>query len=278
MLLKRTLSSIVIGVMLTGLVQPAFALETNAPIPIDDCDNSQYEYTPEPEGIEDLGVQLNDMYHEVGSSLNIDYVYVKIIHLLAGGKAVYADKRPNIKSELTVDNVKAPFEIEGATQNWNISASWVICPEEEIERPSKYFVPDAAYSATSEVVKLMNTRYYADRGVMQDYFDALNNDVKTNILFCEAIMEYIGSDREAIESFYPVYEKLLYEKEKDENVVESNGDGTFSMKDKFKEILISNNISNERDIEVITLILSFDSKLAKSSTPDALKEIGRAHV
>ena len=44
------------------------------------------------------------------------------------------------------------------------------------------------------------------------------------------------------------------------------------MKDKFKEILISNNISNERDIEVITLILSFDSKLAKSSTPDALKE------
>lgn len=123
MLLKRTLSSIVIGVMLTGLVQPAFALETNAPIPIDDCDNSQYEYTPEPEGIEDLGVQLNDMYHEVGSSLNIDYVYVKIIHLLAGGKAVYADKRPNIKSELTVDNVKAPFEIEGATQNWNISAS-----------------------------------------------------------------------------------------------------------------------------------------------------------
>ena len=272
MLLKRTLSSIVIGVMLTGLVQPAFALETNAPIPIDDCDNSQYEYMPEPEGIEDLGVQLNDMYHEVGSSLNIDYVYVKIIHLLAGGKAVYADKRPNIKSELTVDNVKAPFEIEGATQNWNISASWVICPDEEIERPSKYFVPDAAYSATSEVVKLMNTRYYADRGVMQDYFDALNNDVKTNILFCEAIMEYIGSDREAIESFYPVYEKLLYEKEKDENVVESNGDGTFSMKDKFKEILISNNISNERDIEVITLILSFDSKLAKSSTPDALKE------
>lgn len=279
MLLKRAISSVIAGLLLTGLIQPAFALEaeksetdSEQDITIIDMDSDYVEYMPEPEGIADLGVQLNDLYHEVGKSLNIDYVYVKIIHLIAGGKAVYADKRPNIKSELTVDNVKAPFEIDGANQNWALEAPWVICPDEDIERPSKYYVPDAAYSATSEVVKLMNVRYYADRGQMTEYFEALSTDVKTNIIFCEAMMEYIGSEREAIESFYPVYEKILYEKEKNENVIVSNGDGTFSMKDKFKNILKSNNISNERDIEVITLILSFDSKLASSSNPEALKD------
>lgn len=286
MLFKRAISSIIVGMLITGLVQPAFATsatqeqdDTFGEIIIDTEISGEVvdgatisEEIPEVQGIEDLGVQLNDLYHEVGKSLNIDYIYVKIIHLLAGGKAVYADKRPNIRSEITVDTVKAPFEIDGANQNWDLSAPWIICPDEEIERPSKYYIPDAAYSATSEVVKLMNTRYYADRGQMESYFNALSNDVKTNIIFCEAIMEYIGSDRDAIESFYPVYEKVLYEKEKNENVIEANGDGTFTMKDKFKTIFMLNNIDDPRDLEVLSLILSFDSKLAVNSSPDALKE------
>lgn len=223
-------------------------------------------------GVEDLSVQLNDLYKEVGRNLNIDYMYVKILHLLAGGKAIYADKRPNIYTGLTVESMDAPFDIEGALQKYSAEAPWVLCPDEDVQRPNKYYMPDAAYSVTSEVVKLMNQRYYADRGQMTPYFEALSLDVKTNVIFCEAVLEYIGSSREAIESFYSNYESILYEKEKDENVITSNGDGTFDIKDKFKKILVANNISDERDLEVLSLILSFDSKLAASDNPDSVKD------
>ncbi len=277
MLLKRMLASTIVGMMLLSPVQFAFASEAtidisdNQSIDIEKIEKESEEIINSI-GIEDLSVQLNDLYHEVGKQLNIDYIYVKILHLLAGGKAVYADKRPNIYSELTVDSVNAPFDIKGASQKYSLQAYWVYCPDEEIERPNKYYIPDAAYSVTSEVVKLMNQRYFIDRGQMKPYFDALSMDVKTNIIFCEAVMEYIGSSREAIESFYPNYEKILYEKGKNENVVESNGEGVFKIKDEFKSILVDNNISSERDLEVLALILSFDSKLAASSDPDAIKE------
>ena len=278
MLIKRIVASVIASVMIVGTTQVAYAAEaesSDAPemtITIDSSISSEGTTEVTTPALDDLAVQLNDMYVEVGRNLNIDYIYVKILHLLAGGKAVYADKLPNIYSETTVESMQGPFDIEGATQTYSVQAPWVVCPDEEIERPSKYYIVDAAYSTTSDIVKLMNQRYFADRGQMQDYFDALSKEVKTNIVFCEAVMEYIGSNREAIESFYSIYEKILYEKETGENVIEANGDGTFSIKDKFKQIFISNNITSERDLEILCLILSFDSKLAASSSPDEVKD------
>lgn len=223
-------------------------------------------------GVDDIGVQLNDLYKEVGKSLNIDYMYVKILHLIAGGKAVYADKRPNILAELTVESMAAPFDIDGAVQLYNQQAPWIVMPDETVERPSKYYLPDAAYSVTSEVVKLMNGRYYADRGEMQEYFDALSKDVKTNVIFCEAVLEYIGAEREAIESFYVTYEKILYEKEANENVLEMNEDGTFSIKEEFKDIFVDNYLGDEDILNVLSIILSFDSKLAASKSVDEVRD------
>lgn len=284
MVLQRMISSLLIGLLMLNVLPIAYATD-NLVVSVDGStelsdivlQNKQEEITSDennvtPKRLADLPTQLDRLYHDIGKNLNIDYIYVKILHLLSGGKAVYADQYPNIYSEVTVDSMTGPFEIAGASQNFALEAEWVLCPDEEIERPSKYYLPDAAYSTTSEVVKIMNKRYYADRGQMQEYFNALSSDVKTNIIFCESIMEYIGSSREAIESFYGNYEKILYEKEKNENVVEVMEDGTFKIKPKFREILTSNNISDERDLEVLALVLSFDSKLAISSDPDSIKE------
>lgn len=270
MLFKQAIASTLVGILLLCNTQVAFGADIEANI--ESVTTTEEVEKMMTAGVDDLAVQLNDLYKEVGKSLNIDYVYVKIMHLIAGGKAVYADKRPNIYAELTVDSMESPFYIEGATQNFAVQAPWANLPDETIERPNKYYLPDTAYSVTSEVVKLMNNRYYADRGQMQPYFSALNNDVKTNVIFCEAMLEYTGSSREAIESFYSSYEKILYEKEKDENVLESDGEGHFTFKDKFKTILTSNNISSARDLEILSIILSFDSKLAASSNPDTVKD------
>lgn len=272
MILRRVAASVVVGMLLLGTLPVALATDieqTTEDLSIATEEEIDKVILP---GVDDLAVQLNDLYKEVGKSLNIDYVYVKILHILADGKAVYPDKRPNIYSELTADSMSGPFDIAGATQSYSVMAPWALCPDETIERPNKYYIPDAAYSVTSEVVKLMNQRYYSDRGQMQSYFDALSKDVKTNVVFCEAVLEYIGSDSLTVESFYSNYEKILYEKDKDENVLESDGNGTFTIKDKFKAILKDNNISDERDLGVLSIILSFDGKLAASSNPDTVKD------
>ena len=187
--------------------------------------------------IEDLEVQLNDLYHRVGDYFKIDYLYIKILHLLAGGKAVYAEELPNIYCDETVNTLEAPLDIEGANTNYVHSAPWAECTDESIERPSKYYIPDAIYNVTADVIKIMNKRSAADRGVMQDYFDALTLDVKTNILFCEAILEYTGNSEETVNSFYSTYEKLVYDKAPNENVIEVVN-GEYAFKDKFKTTVI----------------------------------------
>lgn len=258
---KQIISSVIIGVMLFSNMQIAYASDS---ITSDNINTIS-------ESTDDLGVQLNDLYYRVGEQLNIDYIYVKLIHLVAGGKAVYADQRPNIYNETTVDMFKGPFDIKGAEQEYKIQAPWAFCPDSNVERPSKYYLPDAAYSVTSDVVKIMNKRFYYDRGYMQNYFDALNKDVKTTILFYEAMLEYIGASQDEVNRFYSVYEKILYEKDKDENVLESDGEGVFYFKDEYRKILEASNISDE-SIEVLSIMLSFDSKLAGYNDPDTIKD------
>ena len=252
---RRIIASVIIGLLFIGNMQVVYASDNMEVIG---------------ESTDDLGVQLNDLYHEVGGNLNIDYMYVKIIHLLAGGKAIYADQRPNIYNEKTVDTFKGPFEIDGVEQEYLVAAPWAFCPDSDVERPSKYYLPDAAYNVTSDIVKIMNNRFYFDRGYMQSYFDALNKDVKTTILFTEALLEYTGASSETVNKFYNIYEKILYEKEKDENVLESNENGVYSFKKEYKQILIDNNI-DEKSIGVLSVILSFDSKLAAYNDPDTIK-------
>lgn len=84
---KQIISSVIIGVILFSNMQIAYASDS---ITSDNINTIS-------ESTDDLGVQLNDLYYRVGEQLNIDYIYVKLIHLVAGGKAVYADQRPNIQ-------------------------------------------------------------------------------------------------------------------------------------------------------------------------------------
>lgn len=221
-------------------------------------------------GLDSLPEQLDNLYKEIGESLNIGYNYVKMTHLLAGGKAVYADKKPNIYVDLAVDTVKAPFEIEGVKQEYKYKANWAYCPDMTIERPNKYYLPDAGYNVMVEITKLMNSRLEIDRGILQDYFNSLKDEVKMNIVYYEAILKYLGYSDEAVNNFYKVYERIIYMKQQNENVIEQLEDGTFRIKDKFKQVFIQNKIENP---DRIAVILSFDSSLAISSDVDSIKSV-----
>ena len=267
---KRLLASALVSVTLISNLSVAFASEVIQETDITNIGIEQVtDETNSDISVDDLNIQLNDLYHEVGDELHINYIYVKILHMLAGGKAVYADNVPNIYVEETVDTLSGPFDIVGASTTYDLQAPWVVCPDDSIKRTSKYYLPDAAYNVTAEIISIMNSRYVTDRGILQDYFNALSNDVKTNILFCEAILQYTGSSADSVNSFYKIYEKIIYDKECDENVLEAV-DGVYKFKEQFEEIIRKNGIETDREIEILSLVLSFDSKLAASSTTDEL--------
>ena len=227
----------------------------------------------EVKGIDDLNIQLDELYHRVGEELNINYLYVKILHMIAGGKAVYADTLPYIYVDQTADSLPGAFDIAGASQSYDRMAPWATCPDDTIERPSKYYLPDAAYNVTADIVSIMNSRYVADRGRMQTYFDALDISVKNNILFCEAVLQYTGSSIESVNSFHSIYEKLIYDKDYNENVLECTADYEYIFKPKFETIIRNNGINTDRELEILSHILRFDSKLAASAyTSDLASE------
>lgn len=274
--LKCVTSSILVGLITVYTMIPAMAVETTSKGEVAQSSNTENNIeiinTNEVVSTDDLNVQLNDLYKEIGEQLNINYMYVKIMHMIAGGKAVYAEAIPNIKIDTTVDSLSGSFDIDGATQSYDLVADWIVCPDDTISRPSKYYLPDAAYNVMAEVIAIMNTRYYADRGTMQDYFNALNNDVKTTIIFCEAVLQYTGSTQESVNSFYNIYEKLLYDKANNEYVLESDGLGNYVFKDRFKDIITDNGINTSRELEILGIVLRFDSNLAASASTDEISD------
>ena len=222
-------------------------------------------------GIADLQDQLDEVYVTTGGLLGLDAKYVKIIHLLAGGKAVYADKKPNIYAEETVESMKGPFDIDGAMETEYAMAPWAVCPDTAVDRPKSHYLPDAAYSVSRDIVRLMNRNYKRDRGEMQIYFDALKKDTKINVIFCEAVMEYTQCSEDSVNNFYKCYEKMLYDKQADENVVDIDENGVVSIKGKFESIMVKNGIERKA-LKPLAIIFSFDEDLAINSSPDSLKE------
>lgn len=218
-----------------------------------------------------LSSQLNKLYSDIGVTLGIPDTYVKAVHLIAGGEAIYSDRLPNIYTDETAKGLKAPFEIPGVMQVYDKEYNTNIEVPKEIQRPSKYYLPDAAYNVMSTIVAIMSDRYNVDRGQMQPYFNALKEDAKQNVVFYEALMVYLGYSNEQVDNLYKAYEKILYKKDKNEYVVEcteSDGDTHYDICSKFTNIFNSYGIT---DTSKLAIAMSFDGLLAKNDNPDVLK-------
>lgn len=221
--------------------------------------------------VEDINVQIEEIYTEVSSMLNLDTKYVKILHLIAGGKTIYLDKKPSVYADETVNTLNGPFEIKGANTEYRIMPD-IVSEDTTIIRPSAYYLPDAAYSVTYDIVQIMNERNKLDRGDLQEYFDGLKMEIKKEILFCEAVMVYTGESDEVVNSFYKAYEKMIYDKQKGENIIETSEDGTVKFKETHYNTLISNGIVNEDTINNLAIILSFSSNIKENDNVDEIKD------
>lgn len=277
----RIKKQVIIGVLLASLIESSMAVDTtymstevtsNADIEVElEGDVAESPVLANVYNENTLTSQLDELYNSIGQSLGIPSTYVKAVHLMAGGEAVYSDRLPNIYTDETVKELKAPFEIPGVIQVYD--KEYTIDKEvpKEIQRPSKYYLPDAAYNVMSTIVSIMGDRYNANRGQMQSYFNALKEDAKQNVVFYEALMVYMGYNTNQVNNLYKAYEKILYKKEKSEYVVESteeNGRTHYSICSKFINIFNYYGIS---DADRLAIAMSFDALLAESDTPDVLK-------
>ena len=140
--LRQAMANLLISATLLSTVAPmtVYAYDTDVMNPL-----SEVSIDNAISNVEDLDTQLSKLYEKVGESLNIDAKYVKILHILAGGKAVYADKKPNIYNEETVSSMKAPFSIDGANTIYKVYQQ-VECPDHTIMRPSGNYTRCSLFS------------------------------------------------------------------------------------------------------------------------------------
>lgn len=222
--------------------------------------------------IPDIDTQLDELYNSIADELGVDKIYIKQLHLLAGGTAIYAEKKPDIKNDITIDTMQEPMYIEGANTTYR-KAEFIECGDDKIERPSPHYLPDAMYSVAYEVISIMSQRYYCNRGGYQIYYDSLQEDVKYNIAFYEAVLLYTGVNIETVNSFYTAYEKILYDKNCNENVIEETESCEYRIKDKFIDIIHDIGITSENDLKHLALVLSFDKNLAVNDSVETLQEV-----
>lgn len=221
--------------------------------------------------IKSLDDQLDELYSKIGEHLGVDKSIIKQIHALCGSKAVYADKKPSIYNDLTTYKSMDIYRGNGE-QGILQKADFIECGDDNIERPSEYFLPDALYSVSYDIVSLMSQRFNCDRGPMQEYFDNLKEDVKQRIVFYEAVMEYTGCKENTVDEIFKAYEKCLYDKQKDENVVETNKDGQLEIKSKFRKVFNDIGIKNETRLNYLAIILSYDKDLAVNDNAESTKD------
>ena len=268
MLMSRTLCSVVMASLL---------LTSTSTITVK-AEKIENTVEKDGQGVEDaliniksLDAQLDELYSKIGEHLGVDKSIIKQIHALCGSKAVYADKKPSIYNDLTT--YKSMDIYRGNGEHGILQkADFIECGDDNIERPSEYFLPDALYSVSYDIVSLMSQKFNCDRGPMQEYFDNLKEDAKHRIVFYEAVMEYTGCKESAVDEIFKAYEKCLYDKQKDENVVETNKDGQIEIKSKFRKIFNDIGIKNETRLNYLAIILSYDKDLAVNDNAESTKD------
>ena len=245
---KRILAASLIGAMM---------LVTSEYIPV------KGEETTEQLTIAPIEEQLSLLYNSIGNKLLMDSKYVALIHMLGNSNTTYADLKPNIYK----DQLAVGFDVCGVEYNCRVYD--VVETDPEILRGTNTFLPDALYSVCYDIAVIMGQRYQGSHDGLQIYFDTLNEDTKKEIVFCESVLQYIGESEENIQNVYRTYEKLLYDKQALENVIEI-ADGHLEFKEKFKGILEDNGFVSKNSQKVLAVILSYDAKLAAADSVDTL--------
>lgn len=242
-------------------VKPVYASDINWVSDITDNQSvSKEDVETSLNNIDDINTQVDNLYTTIADNTGLNKKYIKELHVLAGGKAIYSDKKANIYNDKTVDVYSGPMHINGANTVYQ-KAEFIECADETIERPSEYYLPDAMYSVSYDIKALMSQRMFYNRDTYQEYFNALTNDTRDNILFYEAVLLYTGENVETVNNLLLAYMEILTAKGANENIIEINEDKP-SIKAEYTEILNKYGFINDRTLQYLAILLSYDENIA----------------
>lgn len=210
--------------------------------------------------IDNISTQVEALYKIIADNIDMDEIHVRELHVLAGGKAIYSDKKANVYNDKTVATYTGPMHIDGANTLYQ-KAEFIICEDETIERPSSHYLPDAMYSVAFDIKALMTQRSFYNRGANQEYFNTFTDDTKNNILFYEAVLMYTGESVEQVDNLFLAYIEILTAKGANENIIEVV-DGELKIKESYVEILNRHGFTNERTLKYLAIMLSYDMNMA----------------
>lgn len=149
--------------------------------------------------------QLSDLIQNVSEQTGLSVQDINKLYKLQGNKPIYDTINPDITAEKTVGDFDTAFQIDGVNQQYNIRYSLYYCPDVNIKRPSKYYLPDAAYNVQHTVQEYLNKWRNKDRQ-SDDAYQLLSDDVKQQLYFYEAVLDYIG---EPSEDLYVLYKSII---------------------------------------------------------------------
>lgn len=215
--------------------------------------------------------QLEQLKAIISDNIGIDVKYIDKILSITDGKAVYADKNPDIYKCETLKTDIEPYSINNANTKYR-KAEFIECEDKSIERPSPYYAPDAIYSIVYDIKEIMDKRMEMDRQGMSEYYESLMDDAKQDIIFYESVLEYMGVKEESIGEIYKAYEKILYNKEADENIVRV-GATKLVLKKEYKEIFKEIGITDTDVLDKIAILMSYDNNIAESDNIENVKDM-----
>jgi len=218
----------------------------------------------------DTEQQLNELIDKISDNTKVSKKYIKIIIDIADENIAYTSKNQDIYNNEVLKTDVKPFSINGNEINY-IKADFIECNNKDIDRPSPYYIPDALYSVVNDISKEVDKRYKVDRKGTENYFNALSNGVKNNLVFYEALLSYLGASEESVDKMYTVYEKIMYNKDKNENIIEIR-DNKHRLKYKYSKLFNEIGIYNSDILDKMAVVLSYDQYIAENDSMDDITD------
>lgn len=172
---------------------------------IDSTDNNMIYTEGKEIDIDQIEFQLSDLIQNVQEQTGLSVQEINKLYKLQGNKPIYDTINPDITAEKTVNGFDTAFQIDGVEQQYNIRYSLYYCPDVTIKRPSRYYLPDAAYNVQHTVQEYLDKWKNKDRQGDSAY-QLLSDDVKEQLYFYEAVLDYIG---EPSEDLYVLYKSII---------------------------------------------------------------------
>lgn len=195
--------------------------------------------------------QIEKLFDETSEYTGLDSKYIDILYKIAGGKADYVDTEPDVYIDTTIESSKGALTIDGANTVW-IKAPYI---ENNMQRDSERYLPDAVYSVAYDIKAIMTQRQYYNREGNQEYFDNLNEDSRNNIVFLESLLLYTGENEESVNNIINVHSKIMSTKNDIGNIVSIIEDKPV-IKNEYIEIFNSIGITDSRSLSYIAITLN----------------------